>query len=888
MFPFSPKSAGRWLVVALLVPVLLLTSFLSFSAAHAQERAPTQLPDGFQRAYGHYALTRDVIQATQEILTNYQQCLALHGDPDKCASAAIMCHLQTTAIGLLYPSFVSSLQIFGAFQTYCGAGECFQCCKTPTGGCHTSFKGFPVINCNDTYGVGTFPAGMTLIVDPNAEPGQACLFTPQTCDHIPACRYTPGADIDDLENNPDPNDPLGLDHARAQRARYFAEFLQNQLQQFLDDFFTGESDGAQLTAAASASSFARFAATTPPSLYELSHFITGRGCQAWHTNMAGGYPFDWTDPLFVITDTNGAPLAGASHWNGLQQLATLRVASTIPNAKARLDYTDSRVWTQASKDAYLAQVGDPDQALLRYMSPFALAMLKGVYAVQDYRLLAVPRPDEPDLTNQFNGCTLGRPPRLALNATNPSADTIALDVTITNPEAPQSTTPGLLVIDWGDGAVSHLDYPATQTKVTATHTYATAGKRLVMAMTDSESGLRGLGALVVEAAAGSAPVTPAIAQVTLQNMTARVETLSGNAWTTFFELSLTDPQSRTVGAGRTANLVTNFNQDTAFGQVHVHNPGRYPFTRLLIKPYVGQGFTIGFRENYITLDGLTLAVYASALDAYVTRTVPITIPMVQVYPVESSQPLTSTALTLTEDGRVKIPLQRRVGSAVETMDRVELLIDPAWVQDLTIPAADYAVGESRVLQEVRPGHFLQDQSITFPALADRTFGEAPFAVVATASSGLSVTVTSSTSESCTVAENVVTLVGAGLCTLVATQPGDDRYLPQSLTQSFTVNQAGQTITFAPLPDQPLNAATLVVTATASSGLPVTVVSTTPDVCTLEAPSGDTPPQTVVRLLSSGLCTLVASQAGDRNYLAAADVVQSFTVGTAIYLPMINR
>lgn len=888
MTRFPTRRTCKAALLACLAPALLLVFFLSFAAAQAQDVAPADLPEEFEEAYEQLAQLRDVLEATEEIFTNYQECVARHGNEEQCARTAIMCHLQETAIDQLYPGWVSDLQIFGAFQIYCGTGECFQCCKTPTGGCHTSFKGFPVINCNDNYGIGTFPAGMTLIVDPDPEPGQACLFTPQTCDHIPACRYTPGADIADLENNLPANDPLNLDHARQQRLRYFGEFLQGQLQKLLDDFFTGEFDADQLTAATAASPFARVAAAQPPSLYDLGNFITGRGCQQWRTKMSSGYPFDWMHPLFAITDTNGVALAAPSHWNGLQQLATMRVLASIPNAQQRLDYTDSRVWTQASKSAYLAQVGDPDQALLRYMSPFALAILKGVYSVQDYRLLAVPRPNEPALTDRFNGCTVGQPPRLALKATNTSPDTIALQVTITNPEAAQSTTPSVLLIDWGDGSVTHLEYPATQTQVTASHTYATAGKRLLMAMTDNESGLRGLGALVVEASAGAATVTPAIALVTLEKLTTQVDTLSGNEWHTFFKLSLTDAQSRTVGAGRTANLLARFNQATNFGRVHLHNPGRYAFDKVVIEPFAGRGFTIGLRENYITLDGLTLAVYASALDGYITRTIPVTTSMVRVYPIGSTTPLSPTLLTTTDDGKVKIPLQSKVNSNLETMARIELLIDPAQLRNLPIPAANaYTVGDSRTQVEVRPDQFLNEQYIAFAPLPARSFGEAPFVITATASSGLSIIITSATTSVCTLAGNTVTLVTAGLCTLVATQPGNDRYLVQSVTQSFTVDKGPQTIVFETVVDQSLAVGVTTVIATASSGLPVTLISTTPTVCTVEGPA-DMPGGQLVRLLSSGICDLTASQSGNDNYLAAPAVVQSFAVGTTLYLPTIRR
>ena len=60
-------------------------------------------------------------------------------------------------------------------------------------------------------------------------------------------------------------------------------------------------------------------------------------------------------------------------------------------------------------------------------------------------------------------------------------------------------------------------------------------------------------------------------------------------------------------------------------------------------------------------------------------------------------------------------------------------------------------------------------------------------------------------------------------------------------------------------------------ATASSGLPVSFTSTTLTVCTV---SGAT-----VTLLSKGNCTIQASQVGNTSYAAAPSVSQTFTVDT---------
>jgi hypothetical protein len=66
----------------------------------------------------------------------------------------------------------------------------------------------------------------------------------------------------------------------------------------------------------------------------------------------------------------------------------------------------------------------------------------------------------------------------------------------------------------------------------------------------------------------------------------------------------------------------------------------------------------------------------------------------------------------------------------------------------------------------------------------------PIPAIATATSGLTVSISSTTTSVCTVASNTVTFVGAGTCTLDANQAGNTNYLaaPQ-VQQSFTVGPA---------------------------------------------------------------------------------------------------
>ena len=163
-----------------------------------------------------------------------------------------------------------------------------------------------------------------------------------------------------------------------------------------------------------------------------------------------------------------------------------------------------------------------------------------------------------------------------------------------------------------------------------------------------------------------------------------------------------------------------------------------------------------------------------------------------------------------------------------------------------------------------------NQTITFAAISNKTIGTAPFVVSATASSGLPVTLTSTTMPVCTVSGNTVTIVALGTCTIQATQAGNANYNAAAIvSRSFTVAKANQTITFAAISNKMIGAPPFTVSATASSGLPVTLTATTMPVCTV---SGST-----VTLVAAGTCTIQASQAGNAYYNAAATVIRSFSV-----------
>ncbi|MFZ4478980.1 MAG: IPTL-CTERM sorting domain-containing protein [Rhodoferax sp.] len=96
--------------------------------------------------------------------------------------------------------------------------------------------------------------------------------------------------------------------------------------------------------------------------------------------------------------------------------------------------------------------------------------------------------------------------------------------------------------------------------------------------------------------------------------------------------------------------------------------------------------------------------------------------------------------------------------------------------------------------------------------------------------------------------------------------------------NLTIAKANQTITFGPVPTATYSpSGVFLVSASASSALPITYSSTTPLVCSASGGS--------VTILSAGNCTVAANQAGDANYNAAPQVTQTITIAKAAQAPL---
>ena len=188
----------------------------------------------------------------------------------------------------------------------------------------------------------------------------------------------------------------------------------------------------------------------------------------------------------------------------------------------------------------------------------------------------------------------------------------------------------------------------------------------------------------------------------------------------------------------------------------------------------------------------------------------------------------------------------------------------------TAPNANYSITQpTGLIADITKA----SQTITFGSVTAKVFGNAPFDLTATASSGLPVSYASSNTAVATIVGNTVTIVGMGTTTITASQSGDATYAAATdATQNFAVNsptQQAQTITFGTITDKTYGDASFNLTATASSGLPVSYVSSNTAVATV---SGN-----IVTIVGAGATTITASQAGNLFYGVATNVDQLLTV-----------
>ena len=220
-----------------------------------------------------------------------------------------------------------------------------------------------------------------------------------------------------------------------------------------------------------------------------------------------------------------------------------------------------------------------------------------------------------------------------------------------------------------------------------------------------------------------------------------------------------------------------------------------------------------------------------------------------------------------EDFRTSIGIDDRKSITVMDDGVIAVVFSEA-VNSATVPIHCFVFQLQK--EEYRP------QTINFGALTQKTEGDSNFTLNATASSGLTVSYSSSDTNIARIINgNEVQIMGVGSCEITASQNGDGTYdeapkVLQTLVVNTDASKLNQTITFSLAqnrytwgsPDQVLN-------AKASSGLSVQYESTDTDVAIIVDGK--------IQVKRAGSTTINALQFGDNTYNAAPIVSYEFIV-----------
>jgi hypothetical protein len=180
---------------------------------------------------------------------------------------------------------------------------------------------------------------------------------------------------------------------------------------------------------------------------------------------------------------------------------------------------------------------------------------------------------------------------------------------------------------------------------------------------------------------------------------------------------------------------------------------------------------------------------------------------------------------------------------------------------------------------------LQSQTITFTSTPppDAVVLGPNYVAIATATSGLPValTIDAASANVCVIANDIVSFIGPGSCTIDANQAGNVDYASAPQTQqTFAVATAGgagsQMISFTSTPPVGaiVNGPTYTPTAVATSMLPVVLTIDGASAAVCKISSG------TVNFIGAGICWIDANQGGDADFAPAPQVQQTVVVAGA--------
>lgn len=173
-----------------------------------------------------------------------------------------------------------------------------------------------------------------------------------------------------------------------------------------------------------------------------------------------------------------------------------------------------------------------------------------------------------------------------------------------------------------------------------------------------------------------------------------------------------------------------------------------------------------------------------------------------------------------------------------------------------------------------------NQTITWPQTLNADLSDQFFILEATATSGLPVQFSSSDTNVAIVNGNLLTLVGEGYAIITAAQPGNTTWNPaptisKILTVTDSIVQQSQTILWEQELDFMLEESPVILTAVATSGLPVQFSSSDETVATVNGNQ--------LILVGEGVTLITASQPGNDSWNPAPEVVKILTVTDVVGL-----
>ena len=173
------------------------------------------------------------------------------------------------------------------------------------------------------------------------------------------------------------------------------------------------------------------------------------------------------------------------------------------------------------------------------------------------------------------------------------------------------------------------------------------------------------------------------------------------------------------------------------------------------------------------------------------------------------------------------------------------------------------VTSARVKPSYSPGSIPTQSSKILPLSVNGPFVYGPAGIVIPVSA---------TPTVCYPVGTYITVISGGICTLNYSTPASSTYLASDVYPlTFEITRSTQTVAFTAVPPAPIAGKTLNLSATSTSGLPITFQSDSPSICSVNGSS--------LNLLKSGSCVVEAVQSGSAT-IAPASLAQTILVSSA--------